>query len=290
MDLMKIAQDNTMTYLEKTAALVDGFANGEISGEDADAIAQEAGIALSDLEGTFHAAYGDVEKTASEQDLPENLEKFAADDASYLVKVASLVDAVVCGEIDIDYADALAKEAGLDDSDIEAVFEAAYGQEDALSKIANDDSQTYLEKCAQIADAFEGGEISGVEADAVAMEIGIAPEDVLGVHTAAYGDIEKEAGARFDAATEAVKKGAKYVGDKAKKFSGFDDAKSAKATNDKMKGFSEAGKKGDGYQNLRSQRNVSAAKAAGKAIGTTAIVGGTGYGASKLFGKKEEEK
>jgi len=228
MDLMKIAQDDTLTYMEKTAALVDGFAAGEITGEEADAIATEAGIALSDLESTYNIAHGaSIEKTASEN-LPESLEKFASEDATYLEKCASLIDAVVADEISAEDADVLAKEAGLAGSDIEAIHLAAYGdgEETVLAKIASDDSKTYLEKCAQIADAFENGDITGEEADAVSEEIGIAPSDVLGVHAAAYGDIEKEAKFSFgkivdsakDIATgKQFKQGAGQVADAGKK-------------------------------------------------------------------------
>jgi len=74
-DLVKIAEAEDSTYLEKCASIADTFAAGAISGEDADQLAVELGLEPSDVLGVFNAAYGD------------ELEKEAADKSSILNKI-----------------------------------------------------------------------------------------------------------------------------------------------------------------------------------------------------------
>ena len=285
MDLTKIAELD-MTYLEKTAALVDGFATGEISGEQADELAKEAGIALSDLENTFHAAYG-------EDDQEDELGKFAAADGTYLQKTAEIVDAFAAGDIDAEYAQELAKVAGIATDDLESVLAVAYDGEGEvetefsnLEKIAGDENSTYLAKCASIADTFAAGEISGEDADQIAQEIGVDPSDVFGVYTAAY-ELDKEAGVMDapKAAFNFTKRKAGELKDGVKNFykKDFNEIKRG------QRGI--AGAKGDDAVNsFKSARNKAAAKLAGKAVGTAGAVGATGYGATKLFGGKKDDK
>ena len=52
--------DLQSTYIEKSTEIVDAYANREITGEDADTIAEHNHIALKDLEFIYHMAY--VEK------------------------------------------------------------------------------------------------------------------------------------------------------------------------------------------------------------------------------------
>lgn len=74
-----------------------------------------------------------------------------------------------------------------------------------LTKIANNEEMTYLQKVAAIVDEFAAGNVDGASADAIAQEAGISPEDLLSVYNAAYtedGDIEKTASAEDGAETE----------------------------------------------------------------------------------------
>jgi len=134
MDLQKLANDDTMTYLQKTASIVDLFANGEMTGEEADAFATEIGISPVDLESTYHAAYPadaveDIEKTAADEALAD-LQKVAEDENStYLTKCASIADAFASAAITGEEAYAISEEMELAPSDVEAVLVAAYGEE-----------------------------------------------------------------------------------------------------------------------------------------------------------------
>lgn len=220
MDLAKIAQDEEKTYLQKVAAIVDEFAAGKVTGEEADAIAADAGISPEDLLDVYNAAYGDIEKTAAD----------------------------------------------------EAV--------ESLLKIAEDADSTYLTKCAGIADAFAAGAITGEDADALAIEIGLAPSDVASVYNAAYGeDLEKEAGALI---VRDVEKISPSVLDSVKKFLGGENFKKAKT-------YSDAYKHTNSKDYLAKSRK-EAAKGAAKVVGATAVAGGTAKGAASLFGGKGEDK
>jgi len=162
MDLTKIAENEEMTYLEKVAAIVDEFAAGNVTGEEADAIAQEAGIAPSDLLAVHDAAYAGMEKVAEEAEEAEEATETAAEEAEEEME-----------------------KTAADESMIE------------LSKIANDESASYLTKCAGIADAFASGALTGEEGDALAVEMGLEPGDVASVFDAAYGEeLEKDAGVK----------------------------------------------------------------------------------------------
>lgn len=129
MDLAKIAQDEEKTYLQKVAAIVDEFAAGNVTGEEADAIAADAGISPEDLLDVYNAAYGDIEKTAADEAV-ESLLKIAEDaDSTYLTKCAGIADAFAAGAITGEDADALATEIGLAPSDVASVYNAAYGED-----------------------------------------------------------------------------------------------------------------------------------------------------------------
>ena len=248
MDLTKIAQNEEMTYLQKVAAIVDEFAAGNVTGEDADAIATGAGISTEDLLDVYTAAYGDIEKTAGDEN----------EDAGV--------------------------DAGAETGDLEK--EAADEAGASLLKIAEDVESTYLTKCAGIADAYAAGAISGEDADALAVEIGLAPSDVASIHDAAYGDeLEKEAGAKTEAAkkigTDAVAK-AKSAGESVKKFLGGDNFKKSKSY---VKQHGLTGDKAD-----LVEAGKEAAKGAGKVAGTAAVVGTSAKGAASMFGGKGDDK
>jgi hypothetical protein len=57
-----------------------------------------------------------------------------------------------------------------------------------LIKIAHSPEFSYLEKVATIVDEFAAGNIDGSTADAIAMDAGIDPEDLLSVYNLAYGE------------------------------------------------------------------------------------------------------
>jgi hypothetical protein len=147
---------------------------------------------------------------------------------------------------------------------------------DVLVKIAEDSSSTYLEKCAGVADAYMADSLSTDEAVEVAGELGIDVADVDAVIEAAYGDVlEKEAGAT----KEAVGKGV----EKLKEVFGINKIKEAKKVAESNKGY------GEHYnQKLKDVRKAQA-EAAGKIGGAAAGTVATGYGATKLFGKKDKK-
>ena len=62
-----------------------------------------------------------------------------------------------------------------------------------LEKIAYDDNRTYLEKVAEIVDAFAEGAVDGETADAIAINAGIDPADTEAVYNLFYGDLDKTA-------------------------------------------------------------------------------------------------
>lgn len=129
MDLEKLAYDGSESYLSKCAAIVTAYNNGEVSAEDADLIAEENGIAPSDVAALFTA---DMEKTASEDEEVEALVKVALDDdSSYLTKCAAIADLFENEIIDGNEADDMALEMGIDPADVESVYSSAYLDKDA---------------------------------------------------------------------------------------------------------------------------------------------------------------
>lgn len=286
MDLTKIAENTEMTYLEKVATIVDEFATGNITGENADAIASEAGISPEDLLSVYNASYGeaDMEKTASEDE-----------GMTYLEKVATVVDGYAEGEFSEEDVNELAAEHGLDVDDIEAVLAAAYGDEEfedeadiekvaadeafaELEKVAGDESSTYLEKCASIADVFASGAITGEEGDEIAVELGLEPEDVATIYQAAYADeLEKEAGVK-DKAVELGRK----VKKAAKKYTGYDDLAAGKKNADRAKYLKgsviDRVTGGHGAKYFKGKAKTQAAKGAAKMLGTGAAATAVGAG------------
>ena len=139
MELMKIANDTEATYLDKVAAIVETFVDGEVSAQEADEFAAEIGINPADLLAFHDATYGaggDMEKVASEEnDTMETLAKIALDeDTTYIEKCAATADLFGMGIITDIEAGELAKEAGVDLDDVQAIFDAAY--EDDIEKDA----------------------------------------------------------------------------------------------------------------------------------------------------------
>jgi hypothetical protein len=313
-DLQKIAQSDELTYLQKVASIVDAFAAGEVSGEDADAIAQEAGISPEDLLSMHTAVYGeageevkaeggDIEKTAAAEDAAEFLVKVAQDEnATYLEKCAGVADAYAAGAVTAEEGDEIAQEIGLNPDDVASVYVAAYGHpgdmektaaaEDAvefLVKVAEAEDSTYLEKCAAVADAYMADAVSPEEAVEIANELGIESADVDSVIEAAYGDVlEKEAGAKTDAVVEGAKTAGSYVSEKAGKLADVLGREDIKAGRSMRRSIARA-KTEDGKELLRSEGNKKIALGAAKAGGAITAVGAGGYGATKLFGKKKDK-
>ena len=231
--LVKVAEDENSTYLEKCAGIADAFAAGAVTGEEGDEIANELGVSPEDVANVFSAVYGDIEKTASEAEMNAT---------------------------------------------------------DYLVKVAEDENSTYLEKCAGVADAYMADAITSEEAQAISAELGLSTGDVDNVIEAAYGDVlEKEAGA--------VKDGVKKAGDFVKNVTGYENLKRGVLGRKGAKDYenygnaSKAAKKKaeDTAKTMKSGANKELAIGAAKAAGTTAVVGGSGYGASKLFGKKDND-
>jgi len=203
------------------------------------------------------------------------------EEMTYLEKVAAIVDEFAAGNVDGAQADAVATEAGISPEDLLSVYNAAYGEagemektasDEAmteLNKIAADEASTYLTKCAGIADAFMADAFEGNEGLEAMADLELDGADVNAILDLAYGDLDKEAGAKTDAVKdfitknyEGAKKGAKeageYVGKKARQ--GYESTKKvAGETYDKAGGHKTA---------------------AGVAAGATA-----GFGAAKLLGK-----
>jgi hypothetical protein len=127
-----------MTYLQKVAAVVDGYVAGEYSDEDVQAIAEEHNLASEDLDAIYAAAYesGDIEKTAADEAVAELVKIAEAENSTYLEKCASIADTFAAGAISGEEADQLAVELGVEPSDVLGVFNAAYGDE--LGKEAAD--------------------------------------------------------------------------------------------------------------------------------------------------------
>ncbi len=74
-----------------------------------------------------------------------------------------------------------------------------------LEKIANSEEFTYMEKVAAIVDEFAAGNVDGENADIIATEAGIAPEDMLSMFNAVYGEdegMEKTAAAEAEDAAD----------------------------------------------------------------------------------------
>ncbi len=250
MELTKIAQDEELTYLEKVAAIVDEFAAGNVDGENADAIATEAGISPEDLLSVYNAAYGeaDIEKTAAEiEEEDADLAKEAADeavsmlikiaedvDSTYLEKCASLADTFAAGAISGEDADTIAVELGLEPSDVASIFDVAYGDE--------------LEKEAKT-------KASGV-VDAI--------KDITG-----YNNI-KSGASKFGLGRQKQKAGKEAL-DRAKDYGNKGNHKYNKT---KLEG---AKLRGEGSKEL----------ATGAAKG--AAIGGAGYGATQMFSGKKED-
>ena len=131
-ELFKVAAADDSTYLQKVANIVDVFAGGHISGDDADAVATQVGVEPADLLAMYKAVYGEpedeMEKTAEAiaHEAEEELLKVAQDeDASYLTKCASIADAFAAGAISAEDGDEIATGLGLDPDDVAAVYQAA---------------------------------------------------------------------------------------------------------------------------------------------------------------------
>jgi hypothetical protein len=130
---------------------------------------------------------------------------------SYLEKVATIVDEFAAGNIDGSTADAIAMDVGIDPEDLLSVYNLAYGEDGyedydmektaadeslkILEKVAADPEATYLDKVASVAYSYAAGALTGNEADAIAMNIGVDPEDVGDYFISTYmdGDMEKTA-------------------------------------------------------------------------------------------------
>ena len=115
MDLEKMASEGQGTYLDKVASIVLGYQEGEISAEEADAIAIENGIDPADVASVYTA---DIEKYASEEYESEAvldaLVKVATDDdSSYLDKCAAIADLFASDAVTGEEADEFAMQIGI---------------------------------------------------------------------------------------------------------------------------------------------------------------------------------
>ena len=217
MDLDKLATEGT--YLQKVATLVDGFAAGEISGEQADEIAVELGIAPEDLKQDFANRYGD--ELGKQAETHED-----GGEMTYLQKVATIVDSFAAGEIGEDEAYAIAEENGIPGHDVDAVFDEAYGSElqkvaavEALDEVA--EFGTPLQKIAAVTDAYLYDAISNEETVQVCDHLGIDSQDII----FSLNKIAAEAGG--DKKPEGDKKEGKKISEFLSEHSGWKGAKEA---------------------------------------------------------------
>ena len=168
MDLMKIATDPEATTLDKIAAITAEFHEGNITGEEADAFAQEIGIDPADLLA-FHEAHfadsDDMEKVAEDMGdaLLDKLASFEDDsvgahlvktaldpEATYTAGCASCVDLIGGGHLTPEEGIALGKQANIDPRDIEAMYGDVYGvdedEDEDIEKEAGSKAQRVIEE------------------------------------------------------------------------------------------------------------------------------------------------
>ena len=300
MDLEKIAHSTELTYLDKVAAIVDAYANGEVDGATADSIAVDAGISPEDLLAVFEANYADgaMEKTAADEALGL-LEKVASDEnATYLDKAASVAYSFASGALTGEEADEVAETLGLDPADVANVFMAEYGDEagmektaaaeDALSmleKVATSEEASYLEKAAAVVDAFAAGALSGDEADEIASTIGVAPADLVDIYDFAYGGLEKEAEEKEGFTTKLKKKYEKAKEGIGKGYQATKDVLSGKNVNE-LKDQLKILNKDTGYaKEVKSKLLKARLKTHGARLAGAGALAGLGYGAYKAATK-----
>lgn len=164
----------TLTHLEKTAAIAEAAHDGEITAEQADAMAESHGIDLSDLSAVYTANY--LGKEASEQDL----------EATYLEKTAQLVDAFAADEIDEAQLSKIAEEHGISMSDVKSVFGLAYGEElkkqaalQEADEILLSEYAGYLKKVASVAGLYLDNHIDQEQVASIAEGNNLQMQDLI---------------------------------------------------------------------------------------------------------------
>ena len=179
--LLKIAQSEDMTYLQKTASIVDLYATGVISDVEADAAATDMGIALADLTNVYEANYGDnIEKTAQEA------AQEATHEATPLEKTAAIADHIAAGDFENeDHLIKVASENNVPLSDVEAIYNMAYGDElqktaalDEAGEILSSQNSSPLEKTAALADLALQEVLTPEETADIAAQVGVDANDI----------------------------------------------------------------------------------------------------------------
>ena len=188
MSLQKIAGSND-SYLTKCAGIAGLFADGAITGDEADIAATEMGLSPLDVRSVY-----DINHT-------QNLEKEAGEDIeeTQLEKMAMIADAYASDEIDDEALAKIAEVEGLDIADIQDVYSLAYGESaeeyydenldktasyDDLSDVLNAEETSHLEKTAAIAHAFQNGVITEEAAKETAYNFNIAERDLVTIANA----------------------------------------------------------------------------------------------------------
>jgi len=204
-ELTKIAESGA-SYLVKCAEVAKLFADGKVTGQEADTAAVAMGLDIDDVADVYTSNYGghtgsNIEKTASEQ----------VEEGTYLQKTASVADLIASGTIatsgDITK---VAMDHDLAVSDIESIYNLAYGPSELDKTAALNDANsiladvgaTYLDKTAAIASMYSHGIVTSEDATAAAQANGINPEDVNAM-------LDKEADAKktmFESAKEGMQK------------------------------------------------------------------------------------
>lgn len=122
MDLLKVANDASASYLTKTAAIISDFEAGRINADEAFGVAQEMGIAPDDLVAAQEVLF----KEASHAEPSVSLEKVAtivdSPETTPLEKVAAIVDGIAAGQVDYEAGVNVAAQLGFDAQDMEYIY------------------------------------------------------------------------------------------------------------------------------------------------------------------------
>jgi len=122
MNLLKVANDASASYLTKVAAIISDYEAGAISADEAFGVASEMGVAPDDLISAQEALFSEGDDTT--------LEKVATivDDPheTPLTKVAAIVDGIAAGEVPYENGLYVASQLGFDAEDLDYIYQSTY--------------------------------------------------------------------------------------------------------------------------------------------------------------------
>ena len=105
------------TYLQRVAVVVDAFAEGSITGEEADAIADKNDLAKQDLEAIYNVAYEQQAKVVTLMRMVQDKK------ISDTQKIEVVADVVINESIDTNIAEEIAKMQKLSIDEILSVIQ-----------------------------------------------------------------------------------------------------------------------------------------------------------------------